>query len=132
VAELTLPTLDITDSRSYWGLLGTLPDAMARLVLHDDPTPYIAYWQTRTKQTLAGATARANALRVIADDIRVNGYDPNRWRTDPRHFQGVPDGFGPITVVRSGKTIFPRDGSHRASILKALDRVVLAYVWKEQ
>lgn len=128
----SLPQLDITDEATYWGLLGQLPAAMVHLVQHNDPAPYIAYWLGRTKGSMLQAKARAAYMQNVADSIRVNGYDPEHWRTDPRNWELARDGFGPIVVTVSGGIVYPRDGSHRASILKALDRVVYAAVWKSR
>lgn len=125
-----MPQVEITNEATYWDALGQLPAAMAHLVWHRDMAPYIAYWLGRTKDTMPAAKARADYMLEVVDNINKHGFDPDHWRTDLRGFDPVAHGFGPIVVTRAGSIIYPRDGSHRASILKALDRRVYAYVWR--
>jgi hypothetical protein len=129
-ATVYMPQVEITNEATYWDALGQLPAAMAHLVWHRDSAPYIAYWIARTKGTVPQARARAAHMQTVADDIQQRGFDLDHWRTDLRGFDPVAHGFGPIVVTRAGSIIYPRDGSHRASILKALDRRVYAYVWR--
>ena len=123
-------TINITDDANYWTALKSLPAAIAAMVHDGNAAPYITYWMRRTKQDKATATARAVYVQELIGDIRENGFKPDLWHGDVRQFDFATQGFGPIVVLRSpdGKTI-PRDGSHRASILKALGRPVIAQVW---
>jgi hypothetical protein len=120
---------DLRKHPEYWRLLGDLPEAVRVLVVEDNATLYLAVRQARAPEaSLARHARRVAFMRTLIADIRDNGYDKDRWRSDPR-FGGLVPGFGPITVVRSGATVFPRDGAHRASILRALDRPVPAEVY---
>ncbi|MCW5591066.1 MAG: hypothetical protein KIS74_03105 [Burkholderiales bacterium] len=128
------PRVNLLSHHEYWDALGELPGAVAALVAEDDDTRYRAYWVKRTKGDPAAPAlvGRLEHLRHIIADIRAHGYDPDRWRaTDPRPL-AWEHGTGPLLVTRSGSRVFPRDGSHRACILRALGLPVEALVWKSR
>lgn len=122
---------DITHDRTYWERLGALPSAIRALVMADDSVPYVKYWTDRTKNGPTLAHARLHHLRRMIHDMREHGFDPEHWRSDARQWDPLMQGFGPIMVVRdeTNDITWPRDGSHRASILRALGQPVMAQVW---
>lgn len=124
-------TRDITHDQTYWDRLGALPAAIMAMVHRHDALPYISYWLDRTKGGRAMAEARVAYLYRLIAHIRTSGYDPTYWRTDTPQWDPVLEGFGPIMVVRDERVgvTWPRDGSHRAGILKALGLPVIAEVW---
>lgn len=121
--------IDLNPHTEYWQALAPRPVAIAALVQDDDPTLYGAWYRSRLPDAPdSHLQARVEHLRRIIADIRANGYDEQRWRTDPRKFDGV-DGTGPISVrPRQDGTVTPWDGAHRACILRALGLPVIAEV----
>jgi hypothetical protein len=127
--EPTRRTVDLRTHPEYWAAIAPRPGAIAELVLHDDPTEYLAWYRSRQPNaTDAHADARVAYMRTMIAEIRANGYDAHRWRTDPRGYDGR-DGNGPITVrPRPSGGVTPWDGAHRACVLHALGLPVTAEV----
>jgi hypothetical protein len=124
-------TIELSREPSYWDRLGVLPMAIRHLMAHHDPAPYVGYWIARTGQSVELAKQHAAYVAAMAEDITTNGYDVDRWKTDVRGLEFARDGFGPITVTKAGAVIWPRDGSHRACILRVCERPIPALLWKE-
>lgn len=115
---------------AYWERLGAQPAAIEVLVRRDDHRPYLAYLEHRMSDAShADRLGRVALTRALVASIKHGGYDPERWRTDPRAADWAGRGFGPITVTGAGDLVWPRDGSHRACILRALDQPVPATVF---
>jgi hypothetical protein len=125
-----IPEVDLSKHPEYWARLGALPAALVALVERDDDQPYRDWWLARVKDpTPADLEGRVEFLRRLIVDVQTNGYDPNRWRTaDPRPL-AWEHGSGDLQVTRCGGRVFPRDGAHRACILRALKLPVIAKVW---
>lgn len=125
------PRVDLAKHPEYWRALERLPAAMAALVHHDDPTAYIAHWEWKTGRTMTADVDHLPYLRSLVAELREHGYRPAMQHPlDTRTPDFARDGHGPITVVRSGTGVAPRDGAHRACILKALGRDVTACLWR--
>lgn len=120
--------VDVTACAPYWAALAPRPAAIAALVLHDDPEPYLAWWRSRMPYASPEAAgARVAFMRAMIAEIRAHGYDADRWRSDHRGYD-ASNGFGPISVRPRGGTYVPWDGAHRACVLRALGLPVLAMV----
>jgi hypothetical protein len=98
---------DLRQHPHYWSVLDKQPQAIADL-LNGNPTPYIHYWMARIDCDLLAGVLRAAYVLMLADVIRRNIYQPPPTRV-------TPDG---------PNVLWPYDGSHRACILRALDRPV--------
>lgn len=110
-------------SRGYWERLGKLPGLLASMV-HGDAAPYMDWWRRRYPTWAEHAESRERGVRALIESIR-EGYDPDRWRSDTSRDYDERKGRGPAccTIARNG-IIWPMDGAHRSSILRALDRPV--------
>lgn len=115
--------IDLREHPEYWARLNGLLEVMRALVIDDDGEPYCSWLRKRIGQDPVTAAARVEVVRKMIADIRANGYDAERWRTDPRKIGSS----GPITVVvLSDGQVFPWDGAHRACILFHLGRPIAA------
>lgn len=126
------PRVDLVNHPEYWRALGVLPAAIELLVKHDDPSAYIAWWDSKqVPPRTDGITGDHHIpyLRSLVASLR-DGYRAGAYREGKRQLDFARDGHGPITVVRSGTGVAPRDGQHRACILKALGNPVMACLWK--
>ena len=131
-------TIELGDdpfSAEYWGnhrvapLLEAMCDVMA-----DEPdyTKYIAYWHTRCKGDDAEARRIGECYRELAAKIKSSGYTRNAWQRDGRGFD-VTQGHGPMSVeIGDDGRIWPIDGSHRACILRILEKPVMMWVWRRR
>lgn len=127
---MKLTTVDLATRPEYWAALGPLPEAIAALIVHDDETPYRAWWLRLVGPARAhGIAERMRWMRHLIADIREHGYRPDAWREDPRRL-ALEHGTGPILVTMPGGRCYPRDGAHRASILRALGLPAIAIVWR--
>lgn len=119
--------IDLEQHPEYWERLGALPEAIRAFVEQQDSEPYVAW--LRFKNPDRRVLGQVRKIRDIISDIRRNGYDAERWRSDPRQFGGLgADNFGPIVVTVSGTSVWPWDGAHRSCILRCLGLPVLAEV----
>lgn len=123
------PVIELTNVRSYWNRLGIRPRVIAALVIRDDPDPYIGWWCQMSGGTRAAAENHVIYLRALIADLREHGYRPDAYRNDPRGLDFERDGFGPISVLKTAAGYIPRDGAHRACILRALGQPIPAVVW---
>lgn len=122
-------------SGEYWDnhRVAPLLEAM-RGVLAGDPdyTKYIAYWHTRCQGDDAEARRIGECYRMLAANIKANGYISNAWQHDGRDFD-VTQGHGPMSVdIGNDGKLWPIDGSHRACILRLLGKSVNMWVWRRR
>lgn len=116
-------------SRDYWKRLGPLPTAMLALVERDDAEPYMRYWLKKYPQWAEHAASRERGMRLLVESLRA-GYDTERWRLDPRGLK-PEDGAGPMCCsIAADGTLWPMDGAHRSSILRALGEPVHLHVYR--
>lgn len=122
----TTDTVDLAFHPEYWERVPELYRAIELLVSSDDDSLYRRWWTRRAARSWDHYPAQIAYLRQMIASIRDVGYDPEGWRNDAR------EGTGPITVARrtGGSIVCPRDGSHRACILRALGRPAIAHVWR--
>ncbi len=116
-------------SQEYWSKLQPLVDAMYAL-RDGNLLPYAEYWLRRADSIdTTKAMQMAKAYQAVLQGIENQGYLPDAWQA--RSDSNLDLGFGPISVaIGADGTIWLRDGSHRASILRVLGRPVTPWVWK--
>ncbi len=131
----TITLGDDVFSDEYWANHRVAPLLYAmRGVMADTPdyTKYIAYWHTRCEGDDAEAQRIGQCYRELAAKIKRDGYAPNTWQHDGRDFD-VTQGHGPMSVdVGNDGKLWPIDGSHRACILRLLDKPVNMWVWRRR
>lgn len=117
-------------SMEYWDFQKDLLVAAKGLV-SGELDAYCEYWKNRTKEDDdQRALSTATAYSQLAQKIRDEGFEADKWRTSDRVFD-ESRGQGPISVNISGDgKLVPWDGSHRACILRTLGREVHARPWK--
>jgi hypothetical protein len=123
--------IDLRAHPEYWERLSGLPAALRSLVLDGEISAYCT-WLRPQMPTEEACTNHAKYVLSVANEIKANGYDAKRWRSDPRNFGGPEvDGFGPITVlVLSDDRVWPWDGAHRSCILLHLGLPVEAHEYR--
>jgi hypothetical protein len=106
--------IDLREHPEYWERLSGLSEVIRPLVTLNSSSPYYAWLRAELGQDHATAAARVEVVRKMIREIRANGYDAERWRTDPREIGSS----GPIlVVVFSDGRVDPWDGAHRSCIL---------------
>lgn len=110
----------------YWKRLGNLLDAIND-VSNGQYQMYVRYWMGRMRKggrSYCGRRGLRMAKRCerLLVDIRDGGYREDAWKTGNQR-------SGPIRVwVPREGDIWPRDGGHRACILRVLRRRVEAEI----
>lgn len=121
--------VDLRQHPEYWTAVGERVAALAAFVMADDPEPYVRWWCASSGRSRADAAWHVEYVRALIASLRDDGYHPARYQEGGRALDWK-DGNGPISVTRRGATVTPRDGAHRACILRALGRPVPAVVWR--